>query len=288
MGSSREESNTSSEAVITTQTVVDALPIGMDSDDLADSPSADVVRPFSGLPVEAVAHVPTYLAGRVGHRSPGLLLTGGWLGKAPSLRNDHHRHFILLVLGVNCGTRRIILCVALWRVWHSSAPSTIPGMDWHPGVGWSSIINERLYNFMITKNILHSSQIGFMKGKRTSENHIFVLKCILEEAKSKRKNIYACFTDLKKAFDTVWREVLYYKLLFDCRMSTKFVNIMRSLYNNVTGSAKLHTGCTSNQIDISIRLRQGCNLSPNHFNLYINGLCKVLDQANIDPCPFAR
>ena len=77
---------------------------------------------------------------------------------------------------------------------------------------------------MITKNILHSSQIGFMKGKRTSD-HIFVLKCILEEAKSMRKPICACFVDLKKAFDTVWREGLYYKLLFDCRMSTKFVKL---------------------------------------------------------------
>ena len=29
------------------------------------------------------------------------------------------------------------LCVAIWRVWHSTAPSLIPGMDWRTGVGWS-------------------------------------------------------------------------------------------------------------------------------------------------------
>ena len=112
---------------------------------------------------------------------------------------------------------------------------------------------------MTTKNILHPAQIGFMKGKRTSD-HIFVLKCIIEEAKSKRKPIYACFVDLKKAFDTVWRDGLYYKYFFDCGMSSKFVNIMRSLYNNVTGSVKLHNGGTSNEFDIYIGLRQGCNL----------------------------
>ena len=113
---------------------------------------------------------------------------------------------------------------------------------------------------------------------RTSD-HIFVLKCILEEAKSMRKPIYACFVDLKKAFDTVWREGLYYKLLFDCRMSTKFVNIMRSLYSNVTGSVKLHTDCTSNQFDISIGLRpRGCAkdaISVLTFLIYISMTCAM-------------
>ena len=111
---------------------------------------------------------------------------------------------------------------------------------------------------MITKNILHASQIGFMKGKRTSD-HIFVLKCILEEANLSlcESPMYARFVDLKKAFDTVWREGLYYKLLFDCRMSTKFVNIMRSLYNNVTGSVKLHTCCTING-STNLIFQSGC------------------------------
>ena len=49
VGSSREESNTPSEAVIATQTVGDALPVGTDSNALVDSPSPDVVRTFSGF-----------------------------------------------------------------------------------------------------------------------------------------------------------------------------------------------------------------------------------------------
>ena len=74
-GSSREESSTLSEAVITTQTVVDALPIGMDSgpDVLANSSSSDAHRPFSGSLVGAVADLPNYWIGHVGGRSPGLV-----------------------------------------------------------------------------------------------------------------------------------------------------------------------------------------------------------------------
>ena len=73
VGSSREESNTPSDAVIVTQTVVDTPPVGMDSDVPADSPSPDVLRPFTGSPVGPVADPPKYLTDRVGRRPPGLV-----------------------------------------------------------------------------------------------------------------------------------------------------------------------------------------------------------------------
>ena len=68
-------SHNPSEAVIATQTVVDALPVGMDSgpDVLTNSPSPDVHRPFSGSSVGAVADLPNYVTRHVGHRSPGLV-----------------------------------------------------------------------------------------------------------------------------------------------------------------------------------------------------------------------
>ena len=68
MGSSREESNTPSETVITTPTVVDALPVGIDSgpDVLPDSPLPEVYRPFSRSPVGTVADLPNYSTSRVG------------------------------------------------------------------------------------------------------------------------------------------------------------------------------------------------------------------------------
>ena len=75
---------------------------------------------------------------------------------------------------------------------HKGGPAMITsdyrGISITSSVGklFTSIINERLYNFMTTKNILHPAQIEFMNGKRTSD-HIFVLKCIIEEVKSKRK-----------------------------------------------------------------------------------------------------
>ena len=72
---------------------------------------------------------------------------------------------------------------------------------------FSEVLCKRLYNEIETHNLISKSQIGFVKGKRTSD-HIFVLKSIIEEYKSKKRPVYACFVDLTNAYDTIWRDGL--------------------------------------------------------------------------------
>ncbi len=146
---------------------------------------------------------------------------------------------------------------------------------------FTRIYNERLLEFLHIKDAMSNCQIGFAKGKRTSD-HIFVLKCILEEAKINKKPIYGCFVDLKKAFDTVWRNGLLYKLLSQYDVSTKFVKIIQNLYKDLSGQVKVNN-VLSESFPINIGLRQGCNLSPVLFNLYINDLPKLLKLGDCDP-----
>ena len=72
VGSSREDSNTTSEDVVAALTVMDTLPVGMGSgsDIMMDSSSPEAHRPFSGSPVDAVADIPKSLTGSVSRRSP--------------------------------------------------------------------------------------------------------------------------------------------------------------------------------------------------------------------------
>ncbi len=146
---------------------------------------------------------------------------------------------------------------------------------------FSKLLNSRLTDFLDIKQHMSRYQIGFARKKRTAD-HIFVLKCIIEEAKYNKQAIFSCFVDLKKAFDTVWREGLFYKLLHQYNISTKFVRILNNMYSDLHGFVKIN-GSQSQTIPLSIGLRQGCNLSPFLFNLYINDLPNILEKAQCDP-----
>ena len=63
------------------------------------------------------------------------------------------------------------------------------------------------------KNILKSEQLGFVAGNRTSDAHIILHTHIQSYCIKKGRNIFACFVDSKKAFDSLPRKLLFEKHL---------------------------------------------------------------------------
>lgn len=98
------------------------------------------------------------------------------------------------------------------------------------------ILNNRLEKFLLSRNIIKPEQIGFCKGKRTSDHH-FVLKKYTQEG---GKKFFTCFVDLQKAFDTVIHEGLLYKLR-KTGISDLFYNIIKNIYNNTEFCVKTIT-----------------------------------------------
>ena len=51
-------------------------------------------------------------------------------------------------------------------------------------------------------------------GLRKIVDEVFVLKSLVKKyANNKKQKVFGCFVDLKKAFDSVWRSGLLYKII---------------------------------------------------------------------------
>ena len=74
------------------------------------------------------------------------------------------------------------------------------------------ILHNRLTNFTNTTNIIPREQIGFQKGART-QDHILVLKTVIDKYISNLNNVYVCFFYFSSAFDTIWWSALMYYVM---------------------------------------------------------------------------
>ena len=90
---------------------------------------------------------------------------------------------------------------------------------------------------------------------------------------------FACFIDLKKAFDSVNRNCMWFKLK-QLGIGGNFYSAVRSLYDNVRSCVQLN-GLLTETFGIARGVKQGCLLSPTMFSIFINNLADVLRDANL-------
>jgi hypothetical protein len=141
------------------------------------------------------------------------------------------------------------------------------------------LLNERLTEFCEVNKIIEYNQAGFRKGFRTSDQ-VFTLKTLVDQSFANGKKLYTCFVDFKKAYDMVWRDGLYFKLLHN-RISPKFIRLIRDMYSRLQACIRLPNGI-STPFPSLIGLKQGCNLSPILFNIFINDLINDLNKEETD------
>jgi hypothetical protein len=74
---------------------------------------------------------------------------------------------------------------------------------------YTSIINNRISSWLEKNKKLVEEQAGF-RAKRSTSEQIFILKEIIQgRRRAKKRNTICCFLDIRKAYDTVFREGLW-------------------------------------------------------------------------------
>ena len=144
---------------------------------------------------------------------------------------------------------------------------------------FTSIINNRLNKYAENYNVINWNQAGFRKEYSTSDN-LFILKSLIDIIQSQHKKLYCCFVDFKQAFDTVWRVGLWQKLQ-QHGVRGKCFKLIFNLYKDIKSKVMTHEGSTE-FFSCHIGVRQGENLSPFLFTIFLNDLEQFLGSQNVN------
>ena len=143
---------------------------------------------------------------------------------------------------------------------------------------FTAILNIRITNYCNINSIFVDEQNGFRKG-RSCDDHIFSLSSLIKNTLNDKESLFCAFIDLEKAFDGVERDLLYLRLL-TLGIEGKIYNAIKSLYSNTLNCVRLNNYITDWFIS-DTGVRQGDNLSPTLFSLFINDLALELKKLNL-------
>ena len=82
-----------------------------------------------------------------------------------------------------------------------------------------------------------------------------------------QRQVYHNFIDFNKVFDRVWHEILW-NVMSEFGIGNDLIKIIKSLYESAK-SAVLLNNQNGTKFDTTVRVRQGCLLSPFLFYIFL-------------------
>ena len=136
----------------------------------------------------------------------------------------------------------------------------------------------KLYDIILTSRFTKwftpsDAQTAYQTGKSTAD-HVFLLRCLIQQAKRHKQTLYVIAADFDGAFDRISRSVLIRKLI-PFGAGTVFVSCIASMYmctENIIFRGNSHV-----TYELFSGIKQGLPLSPILFIFYINDIFDLFD-----------
>ena len=143
---------------------------------------------------------------------------------------------------------------------------------------FNKLLHKRLENKCERENLIHECQGSGKKGSRTAD-HLMIVRFLIDKYVNHGKGrLFACFFDLKKAFDTVPRNFLFYTLLREYNIGGNFLKVLQAMYTQNNVFVKVSEGLCQPFVS-TIGVLQGEVNSPLLFNLFVNKISEVFDHS---------
>ena len=161
--------------------------------------------------------------------------------------------------------------IPIYKKGDKSVPNNYRGITIMSNLGklFTSILTSRVEKWFESNDLLSDAQFGFRRGRSTVDA-CFILQNLIEHFMQDKKRFPCAFVDLKKAFDSVYRNALWFKLL-KMGLDGKILRIFKAMYVTVKSCVK-HLNSLSDFFDIAVGLKQGLNNSPVLFALFLEDL----------------
>lgn len=121
-------------------------------------------------------------------------------------------------------------------------------------------------------HILGLEQAGFRPGRSTVDQCSVLSHLIFKQVSKSNAKLYIAFLDLKAAFNSINRGLLWQKLE-RIGIEKRLLLLIQRLYSNTSCRVRISASSTlSEPIPINRGMKQGCVLAPTLFDLYLNDL----------------
>ena len=135
---------------------------------------------------------------------------------------------------------------------------------------FTTVLCNRLNDWVGMRGLLPETHFGFRKNRRTTDC-LFILNSLIQIAKLQKRALFACFVDFSKAFDNVNHNLLWNKLV-TLGISQQCLKVIQTMYLKAVSRVTVSRCESTEPFPCQKGVRQGCNLSPLLFSLFISDL----------------